>query len=430
LETYKDLVAGASDSLDPRLGPSTKPPAVVTSPPPREDKVIEIPKNTISDEFVTRISVFTMTELLKRTLPRRDLKYNLTTYKNSFKGCEFVNCLVKQFSLRRDAAVTFAQTLQREHHILHHVVSDHIVQDTDGLFFRLQCDQTPNVLNSYRVWTERVDPDSVALLSRLRKQFDKILIDHTDSRGRINYREVVLHEDFPTFEEAVCELQGVDLEIMPPATKLAFCINLYNMMVRYAFAKVGIGTSALARNDFYSSLGFNVSGSFLTFQDLENGVMRANRKAPNAIARPFRPNDSRLRLVMPEADCRLHFCLNCGAKACPPVHSLTAEDLDVELRIAAEAFCNDEKNVKFEGDRTLQLSMIFSWYVEDFGGNTTEAATTVLKYLRGAKAAALRDLIAEGTLKVKYIKYDWTTDASDFVVFSGSAIKTDSSRFL
>jgi hypothetical protein len=102
---------------------------------------------------------------------------------------------------------------------LDHVVKDHVFQDTRSLFFRLQCYQTPNILNSYRIWTERVDPNSVALLTRLKRQLNNILADHTHE-GQINYKEAANHKHLPAFNEAVCELQGVNLFRMNYETRL------------------------------------------------------------------------------------------------------------------------------------------------------------------------------------------------------------------
>ena len=112
-----------------------------------------------------------MTELLKQTLPRRDLKYWTTMYKTAFTGKELIDVLVHEFDLSRKDAVTLGQYLQKEHHLIHHAVkgSPKIVEDRKDLFFRLQADQTPHVLNSYRIWTEQVDPNSMGLLKRLKK---------------------------------------------------------------------------------------------------------------------------------------------------------------------------------------------------------------------------------------------------------------------
>lgn len=440
-QLYDETIASQPDPTNPHLQPSNDPPVVETLPPPRDPYTIIIPPverqtNTYTAAVRSTMSVMEMTDLLKRALPRQELRHKFTIYKNAFTASDFVDVLVQEFHLTRVTAVTFAQCLQREHRIVRHVANDkHDIDDTKDRYYRLQCDHTPAILNSSRIWTERVDPDSMSLLNRLKKQLNVILTAHTDGKGRINYRAAAHHPDFPTFDEAACELQGVDYENMPYAKKLAFSINLYNFMIKYAFTKVGIGTTDIGRNLFFNTVSIQLGGGsdstsyVLTFQELENGILRGNRKAPYALTRSIGSIDGRVKLVMPKVDNRIHFALNCGASSCPPVKNFTDTAVEEELRIVAQAFCEDDDNVRVEDNR-LYLSKIFSWYIEDFGGNTTESAKTVLPFLRGEKAKALNALIATGTVKVRYNLYDWSTDASDFVPFSTSSVRVDVIRFL
>ena len=154
-------------------------------PPPRDPYQIGIPvmKHNNKNEPPVKMSVLDITELLKDILPRRDLQYNLTNYKNSFYGSDLVSELAQKFHLTRSKALLFATKLQKEYSIFHHVTNDHIIQDTPHLYFRLQCDHTPNILNSYRIWTERVDRNPMGLLKRLKSQLNMILHDYTDNDG-------------------------------------------------------------------------------------------------------------------------------------------------------------------------------------------------------------------------------------------------------
>jgi hypothetical protein len=434
-EMYEHLVVSAADPTDPRLQPSTDPPSVERPPPARNPYMIQVPCKIIG-EPEKLMSVLQMTELLKLLLPRDDLSYNLTVYKKAFTGASLVTALSRHFSLPRFDALNFARTLQVTHELFHHVVHDHIIQDTEDLFFRLQCDQTPHILNSYRVWSERVDPDAMALLNRLKNQLNAILQDHIDVTDKINYKSAAHHKDFPVLEEAVCELQAVDYESMPCRLKLAFSINLYNFMIKFAFVKVGVGTNNTTRNAFFNGVSFQLGscrgvGSYVfTFHELENGILRGNRKAPFALRRPFSNGDSRSTLVMPRVDNRIHFALNCGASSCPPVKDFTADGILEELRVVARAFCEDDTNVKIDGSN-LHLSKIFYWYNEDFGENQMDIAESVLGFLKGsAKAEALILLIRSSKMRVKYNTYNWSPDASHYLSFSGAAIKADTSRLV
>jgi len=167
-----------------------------------------------------------MTEILKSILPFRNLKYHLVVYRDCFKGVEMIDALLKKYPSRflyRSEAVDYArEVLQKRHRLLDHVVGEHEIQDTDGLFFRLTCHQQPNVLNSYRVWgtEERVDTNVLGIAGRLQKNLSSILADVTDIDSKVDYKKAGLHKDFPQFEEATCELQGVDYRTMDDKTKV------------------------------------------------------------------------------------------------------------------------------------------------------------------------------------------------------------------
>jgi hypothetical protein len=83
-------------------------------------------------------------------------------------------------------------------------------------------------------------------------------------------------------------------------------------MMTYAFVKVGIGASDMARSSFFNSVEFQVGEDVFSFQDLENGILRSNRKAVASTHLQFGPKDHRIALCMPRVDCRIHFALSCG----------------------------------------------------------------------------------------------------------------------
>ena len=58
-------------------------------------------------------------------------------------------------------------------------------------------------------------------------------------QGKIMYAVVKRQEEYLQFLEATCELQCVDLLLLTPNERLAFCINLYNLMVKHAFVEIG-----------------------------------------------------------------------------------------------------------------------------------------------------------------------------------------------
>ena len=418
-ERYFETIEPKPDPSDPRLEVPTTPGVVAKPAPPRdEQKSIRLVDGTM-------VTVLEITNALKEILPRQDCKHNLTIYKNAFKGTDGVKALMKHYNLKEAQAVAFGTYLQ-ESNILHHVVADHEFKN-EPLFYRLQCYQQPDILNSFRVWTERVDDDSMSLLSRLKKLLGKIESAVTNDQGLVDYAHAYQNEYYPVFEEAVCELQGVDMGKMDDPTKLAFCINLYNLMIKYAFMKVGIASSTFARGAFFTSVKFNVGGDLFSFNDLENGILRANASPPFSFSAPFSKGDPRRRLAMPTVDCRIHMALNCGATSCPPVKNFTATAIDEELRVVAQAFMEQNDNVKIVPETNeVHLSMILSWYSVDFAPSKDALPQKVVTFLRGEKKEALEKMLESGKkISVKFNAYDWGTNASDFVPFDRAVLNAN-----
>jgi glutaredoxin len=430
IDNYKSNCERDPDPTDPRLEVPTYAPSDDTSlVSPRKNETILMPDGTLN-------TVLEITELLKKILPRSGLSLYLTTYKNSFTGSQLLSALKKRFKFKsKSKAAHFGRTLQKNQ-ILDHVLGDHhILEDSENHYYRLYCDQTPQILNSYRVWTERCDPDPMRLLKRLRKMLNKILSAKTDRDGKVNYKDVANSKDFPVFEEAACELQKVDYREMPFETKLAFSINLYNIMIKYAFVKVGIANSKLARRAFFNDIKFQIGPDVFSFQDVENGILRGNRKAPYTLLPQFSKEDPRLQFSVENVDCRIHFALNCGASSCPPVRNFNKHSVDEELRIVSMAFCEDDANVRIDMDsKTVHLSKIFSWYQDDFGNSNEETLETIYTFLRNKKKKEMRNLLTTvvrsggASINVVYNHYDWSTDASESVLFSGGTIKADITR--
>jgi len=416
LERYEKEIASVENApSDVRLEVPTTPPVQAKPEPPRsEDDLILLPNGEEK-------SILEVTQLLVKGMPRSNLSYLLKVYMNVFTGEEGVDALMKMFQLQsREEAIIFGQLFQKRK-LLNHVADDHKFQDTSSFYYRLQAFQEPKVLNTYRIWTDRVDPDSMALLARLKKLMGKIESDCTDDEGYLDYVAAKEHPKYDIFEEAACELQGVNFKDMAEDEKLAFGINLYNLVIKHAFMKVGIPSGVFGRALFFTSVGYNIGGDFLSFSDLENGVLRGNKKAPGKLSQPFSSSDRRSNLALSNVDARIHFALNCGAKSCPPVKKFTSQAINEELRIVAQAFCEQDDNVGIdEANSVLSLSKILSWYRSDFATSTSELPGIIVTFLRGEKRKKLQRMIDDSgkAIKVTFNDYDWGTNASKSEGFS------------
>ena len=421
LERFEHEIKSKPDPTDSRIQPSTEAPAKESVPPPRgEEDKIKIPNSQEGQ------SVLEITVRLMKAVPRFNLLHHCKAYKNATRGKNVTDALMNEFSLDREQAVGFGRYLQKRS-ILHHVTGDHIFSDTKDLYFRLQPHHTPGILNSFRVWTDRVDPDPMAMVSRLNKLMQGIQNRATDRNGDVDLAAASKDDGFIKFEEEVCELQGVDMSQLDTNMKTAFIINVYNLMIKHAQTKVGVPSTNLQRSAFFGAVQMNIGGDIFSFGELENGILRANATAPYALRKPFAADDQRLKLALDKVDPRIHFALNCGARSCPPVKKFTSNDLEEELRIVALSFCEQDDNIQIDPTRyEVHLNTIFKWYRPDFASSVNDIPKALVKFMRGERKDTLQKMV-DGThaITVKFNDYDWSSNVSNIKVFDGSILKAD-----
>merc|ERR1712125_28311 len=232
----------------------------------------------------------------------------------------------------------------------------------------------------------------------------KLEARHLNSDGMVDHSHGRDDPYYWKFEEEVCELQGVRMAQLDDNARKAFVINVYNLVIRYASVKVGVPASAATRSVFFDQVCVNIEGADFSLNDLEHGILRANTRHPFQFTRSFGMTSGKQSLALTKLDPRVHFALNCGARSCPPIKKYTSANIDEELEVSAQAFCDQDDNVEVDMvDGTLTLSKIFCWYSSDFG---SEIPGVVVGFLSGKKKENLESLIDGGNLKVKYFDYD------------------------
>lgn len=206
------------DPKDPRLVVPTYPPKRETEPAP--DRSISMTRVEIPGTGEKK-SILEITEALKFILPKANLTYSLKTYRNVFTGHQATQVLQKVYRFETAKEAEAFGILLQSHQILDHVVGEHEFEDTDDYYYRLTCYQTPNILNSYRIWNEPVDPDPVRLVKGLKATLNKILVQYTsDETAKVDYKRAISDKGMPAFEEAACALQGVNFRDMSHGTKM------------------------------------------------------------------------------------------------------------------------------------------------------------------------------------------------------------------
>jgi len=226
-------------------------------------------------------------------------------------------------------------------------------------------------------------------------------------RGRVAYEQMERSEAYRKYVESSYSLKKMELEeLKSREERLAFWINLYNVIVIHGVIKLGIRDSVKEVGNFFRRVQYQIGDLFFTPDDIEHGILRGNSRPPNSLFRVFQGNDPQLRFAIKPVDPRIHFTLVCASSSCPPIEVYTPEKLEKELTIAGETFLNGGGIMIDRGKSRVSLSRIFSWYAGDFGKTLPERLRFIAPYLYNRDDRQFLEENAE-RLKVDYQNYDW-----------------------
>uniref|UniRef100_UPI00398E87AD uncharacterized protein isoform X3 n=1 Tax=Pristiophorus japonicus TaxID=55135 RepID=UPI00398E87AD len=250
----------------------------------------------------------------------------------------------------------------------------------------------------------------------MRDMILQLFSEHITPDGKyINYKSMVGSAIFEEYCQLATQLQRLDLENLTRKEKLAFFINVYNALVIHGNIKQGPPKNIWQRYKYFNSVSYVIGGEVYTLQDIENGVLRGNRKGIGQIIKPFSKGDPRLQIALEEVEPLIHFALNCGVRSCPPIKTYTAQEIDTQLKISTEAFLDGADGCQIDvSKKEVRLSQIFKWYKIDFGGTDEKVLQWVFEHLGDSpKKKVLKQLLEQGMIKVTHLPYDWSTNALD-----------------
>jgi len=232
----------------------------------------------------------------------------------------------------------------------------------------------------------------------------------SEDGGSVDYKGISQSKLFQQFKQLAIELQRVDLLSMSESQKIAFFINIYNALVIHGHVEKGVPTTTYARYKFFSGTSYNIGGFVFSLNDIENGILRANRASMATLYRkPLNQSDARMPVILSKVEPRIHFALNCGAKSCPPIKTFSGDEVLDQLDVATAAFLENDDALFINEDRTeVRLTQLFQWYQNDFGDNMAQVLSWILDHVNmREKKKALEELIQKNSYKVSYTPYDW-----------------------
>ncbi|OEL31340.1 hypothetical protein BAE44_0007640 [Dichanthelium oligosanthes] len=332
--------------------------------------------------------------------------------KNCFSGADMVDGIVNHLECSRAKAVEIGKELARKHFI-HHVFRENDFEDgSQNLYRFLEHDPAVPKYYNFRGSTNDGETKPAAAVGhRMTKIMLAILEAYaSDDRRHLDYSRIAASEEFRRYANLVQELQRSDMTALPAEERLPFFLNLHNAMAIHAVIRVG-QPGAVDRRPFFSDFQYVVGGHPYSLASIRNGILRANRRQPYTLAKPFGSNDRRLELAQRRANPLVHFALCDATRSSPIVRFYTTQGVEPELRHAArEFFLHGGVEIDLES-RTVNLTRIIKWYSADFGQDR-DILRWLLNYLDPTKAGLLTHLLNDGgPINISYMNYDWSLNA-------------------
>lgn len=218
---------------------------------------------------------------------------------------------------------------------------------------------------------------------------------------------------YDDFRRCTGKLRAFDPSALPGRNaRLAFWINVYNVLVLDGVIALGVRQSVLERRAgmaFFRQAAYIVGGQRMSPDDIEHGILRANRGHPLYPGMQFRSSDPRLKWVSEPFDVRVHFALNCASRSCPPIRAYSPEKLDTQLDLAARNYLATDVQIVFE-ENSVYLSSIFKWFAADFGGREKIIDFLLSHFSDTPEGTWLMQ--HRGRVSLRYKPYDWNLNGT------------------
>jgi len=216
-------------------------------------------------------------------------------------------------------------------------------------------------------------------------------------------------ECYADLRRCTAQLKNFDpSSLQTDAERLAFWVNLYNVLIVDAVIAFGIRRTVWEDKGFFRRAAYRTGELRCSADEIEHGILRGNRHPPYIPFPVFAGNDRRRQWAVHRLDPRVHAALNCASRSCPPIGAYDAGAIEGQLDLAARGFVNATTKVTQSGNGRIQvgLSPIFKWYAADFGGREG-VLDFVLRYLANE---ADREQVARSRaqLRIEWARYDWS----------------------
>lgn len=327
-----------------------------------------------------------------------------------FKGSCAIESILHS-SMSRQESIHILRNIQKKGGF-YHLGFSHMISDSDQLF-RLATSTSWNTPNSKH--HEALNMSSLichqhsgSLLEEFNHLCQQIFTSFLSPQGTaFSYKGFRVSPLFQQWEELTHQLSILDLSSIPMSQRLSFYLNLYNMMIIHGLLRIPRSQSNSSQRKWFGGIKYVIGGLLYSLDDIENGLIRANSKGPYSLMKPFRADDPRMEFAMEKIDPRVHFALVRGTKSCPPLRFYTLENIDEQLNKNCRKFLLRDTKLYSSHRMLMEVSLIFHWYIVDFGSSNEGIIEFLLPYLDKQDCLRIYPSLASGDVSVCYHSFDW-----------------------
>eukprot|EP01087_Luapelamoeba_hula_P013420 TRINITY_DN3830_c0_g1_i3.p1 TRINITY_DN3830_c0_g1~~TRINITY_DN3830_c0_g1_i3.p1 ORF type:complete len:1328 (+),score=123.48 TRINITY_DN3830_c0_g1_i3:443-3985(+) len=256
-----------------------------------------------------------------------------------------------------------------------------------------------------------------SLFESLTRQFYENLCE--DGR-EVRLNPFVNSSEFKNFERASAELQTADLTRLDEDERMAFFINVFNILTMHGCVIGGIPAQAVEWRYFCRAAYYNIGGYDYSLDAIYHGVLRGNQATPFTAHLPFGTGDPRLPFVIQQLRPQVHFTLAHHFRSSPFLRFYRAfaeeggPNLTQALLIATQEYLAATVNVHVKESEVV-LSELLRWYRCDFkfDDESEFVEQCVLRYLSGSKHKALQQVLHDNDFTVSY-EFSWDPEPQPF----------------
>ena len=217
----------------------------------------------------------------------------------------------------------------------------------------------------------------------------RFVVPSNDGVNRFAYAKFRKPHRFQ-LDEYIRRLSNIPISEYNREQQRAYWINLYNALTiavidrNFPVQSIrDIASGFISRGPWDLEL-IEIEGEALTLNDIEHRILRPIWK-----------------------DARIHYAVNCASIGCPNLQdqAFTADNTESLLQQAAIEFINHPRGAKVVDDE-LQVSSIYIWFIEDFGGDDQSVIAHLKRYAKGDLLSALNQVD-----EIDNHRYDWSINS-------------------